>query len=50
MISRVILLDHILNIYNIHFDNKVSQIHNSELLRNKASTSYTVFRLAFIHF
>ena len=30
MISRLILLDDILNIYNIYFDNMVSQIHTSK--------------------
>ena len=45
MISRLILLDDILNIYNIHFDKIVSQIHNSELQLNKTYTSYTVLVL-----
>ena len=34
-------LDDILNIDNVYFDNMVSQINPSELLLNKADTSYT---------
>ena len=33
--------DDILNIYNVYFDNMVSQIHPSELKLNKANTSDT---------
>ena len=32
-------LDHILNIYNVYFDNMVSQIYHSKLQLNKANTS-----------
>ena len=51
MISRLIFfnafntstryLDDILNIYNVYFDNMISQIYSSELQHNKASTSDT---------
>ena len=34
-------LDHILNIYNVYFDNMVRQIYPSELLLNKANPSHT---------
>ena len=34
-------LDKILNIYNVYFDNMVSQIYPSELQLNKANTSDT---------
>ena len=34
-------LDYILNINNVNFDYKVSQIYPSELQLNKANTSYT---------
>ena len=34
-------LDNILNIYNVYFDNMVSQIYPSELQLNKANTSDT---------
>ena len=34
-------LDDILNIYNVYFDNMVSQIYPPELQRNKATTSDT---------
>ena len=34
-------LDDILNIYNVNFDNMVSQIYHSELQLNKANTSDT---------
>ena len=34
-------LDDILNIYNVYFDNMVSQIYPSELQLNKANTSDT---------
>ena len=34
-------LDDILNIYNVNFDNMVSQIYPSELQLNKANTSDT---------
>ena len=34
-------LDDILNIYNVYFDNMVSQIYPSELQRNRAHTSDT---------
>ena len=46
-------LDDILNIYNVYFDNMVSQIYASELQPNKANTSDTeaaFFRLAFVNF
>ena len=41
------LLDDILNINNIYFDNMVSQIYPSELQLNKANTSDT--EAAFLH-
>ena len=34
-------LDDILNIYNVYFENMVSQIYPSELQPNKANTSVT---------
>ena len=34
-------LDDILNIYNVYFDNMVSQIYPSELQHNKANTADT---------
>ena len=34
-------LDDIFNIDNVYFDNMVSQIYHTELLRNKANTSAT---------
>ena len=34
-------LDDVLNIYNVYFDNMVSQIYPSELQLNKANTSDT---------
>ena len=34
-------LDDIFNIYNVYFDNMVSQIYHSELQLNKANTSDT---------
>ena len=39
--------DDILNIYNVHFDNMVSQIYPSELQLNKANTydTDTAFRI-----
>ena len=47
-------LDDILNIYNVYFDNMVSQIYPSELQPYKANTSLCyrgrVIRLAFVHF
>ena len=36
-------LDDILNIYNVYFDNMVSQIYPSELQLNKANTSGVAF-------
>ena len=41
-------LDDILNIYNVYFDNMVSQIYASELQLNKARSC--IFRLAFVNF
>ena len=44
-------LGDILSIYNVYFDNMVSQIYPSEPPLNKAFTSDTeVARLAFVHF
>ena len=47
-------LDDILNINNVYFDKKVSQIYPSEFQLNKANTSDNersrIFRLAFVNF
>ena len=43
-------MDNILNINNVYFDNMVSQIYPSELQLNKANTTDTDFRLAFVYF
>ena len=43
-------LDGILNINNVNFDNMESQIYPSELQLNKANTSDTIFRFAFVYF
>ena len=46
-------LDDILNIYNVYFDNMVSQIYPSEPQLNKVNTSdtkATFLDLHFIHF
>ena len=42
-------LDDILNIYNVNFDNMVSQIYPSELQLNKANTSDTETALFNLH-
>ena len=42
-------LDDILNIYNVNFDNMVSQIYPSELQLNKANTSDTETALLDLH-
>ena len=42
-------LDDILNIYNVYFDNMVSQIYHSELKINKAYTSDTEAAFLFLH-
>ena len=43
-------LDDILNIYNVYFDNMVSQIYASELQLNKANTSDTKAAFLDLHF
>ena len=46
-------LDDILNIYNVYFENMVSQIYPSELQLNKANASdyrSRIFSLAFVNF
>ena len=44
------LLDNILNINNVYFDNMVSQIYPSELQLNKANTSDTEAPFLDLHF
>ena len=50
MMSLSRYLDDILNIYNVYFDNMVSQIYPSELQQNKANTSDTEAAFLDLHF